>query len=582
MASNVPDLKSFVDPFLCANTERRINGIIKPCENEARSTCVKCKLVQYCSKECQIVDWVSHKAICKSRYLKTPYKPRWQTEKRIPEFMGGPPLAQFGSLQYLWGNVPAIDLLKVTENEGNEAILQQDVSLLFAASGDLRNVVKTINSLPEEYLGSCKTFINDKNTTIVMRNALLLLVALQFEPEVATPIMLHLWYSAMLPQSIVEALQKGILPRVRNVCDKIEMKLDNSMQAKTFVHGKGSVRLVLKKSEWTALAKMLEPSKELTAPIAQAIRRKITQARVDHIDRSLGKMPLGRRAGAIDFRQHGILLPFGASRKDFVVPNPTLFAGQTWPMKDDADPLDGWSSNEYMKFATTATSDAYGAFFFYLRHLLLAFCKRVRSLAVSFQLLGVDAVTLPNYLTDVSNICDRGYIGPSRTMSIFSHLLKPKSQNPRAALLLLFLNIVREENDETTTSATMAHRSRMVRKFFSDMDPRLVNAGLGKGGLESMQYITTPEVVLLTDAMTYWDDFDIQFARFLEDADPASWKPVSLKELAARNGLIVRDKHTIMPPWPYRASEHMSREEFNVLLAESTCGHERYVELSRA
>jgi hypothetical protein len=254
--------------------------------------------------------------------LENPYKPRWQIEKRIPEFMSGPPLAQFGSLQYLWGNIPAIDLLKVTENEGDEAILQQDVSLLFAASGDLRNVIKTIISLPEEYVGDCKTVINDRNTTVVIRNALLLLVALQFQPEVATPIILHLWYSAMLPNSIIEALQKGILPSIRDVCDKIKMKLDNSIQAKTFVHNRSSVRLVLKKSEWITLAKVLMPPKKLTAPVAQTIRRKITQARVDHIDRSLCKMPLGRRAGTSDFRQHGVLLPFGASRKEFTVPNP--------------------------------------------------------------------------------------------------------------------------------------------------------------------------------------------------------------------------------------------------------------------
>ncbi|OAG01059.1 uncharacterized protein CC84DRAFT_1101145, partial [Paraphaeosphaeria sporulosa] len=543
----------------------------------------------YCSKECQNAAWPFHKAICKSRLLKNSYKPRWQIEKRIPEFMGGPPLAHFGSPQYLWGNIPAIDLLKVAENEGDEAIMQQDVSLLFAASGDLRNVVKTIISLPEKCLGSCKAVINDRNTTVVIRNALLLLVAFQFEPEVATPIMLHLWYSAMLPPKIVKALQKGILPCIRNVCDKIKAKLDNSIQAKTFVHGKGSIRLVLKKSEWIALAKTLMPSKELTAPIAQTIRRKITQARVDHIDRSLYRMPLGRRAGAIDFREHGVLLPYGVSRKEFTVPNPTFFADQTWPMKDDADPLDGWSYVEYMKFAPIAKNDAYGAFFFYLRHLLLAFCKRIRIFTISFQLLATDAVDLPNYLTDikfdrieVSNICDRCYIGPHRTLSIFSPLLKPKTQNPRAALLLLFLNAVGDEDDQNVTRAIRAHRGRLMKKYFNYMEPCLVNAALGEGGLASMQYITTPEVVLLTDAMTYWDDFDVNFARFLKNADPASQKPIALKDLAANYGLRIKDKHTIMPPWPYRASENMTREEFDVLLAESTGGHERYVELSRA
>jgi hypothetical protein len=105
-------------------------------------------------------------------------------------------------------------------------------------------------------------------------------------------------------------------------CDKIQKKPENVMQAKTFLHGNSSVRLVLKKLEWTVLVRMLMPSKKLTAPIAQTIRQAITLTRVDHIDRSLYRMPPGRRAGAIDFRRYGVLLPFGASRKDFAVPNP--------------------------------------------------------------------------------------------------------------------------------------------------------------------------------------------------------------------------------------------------------------------
>jgi hypothetical protein len=186
-------------------------------------------------------------------------------------------------------------------------------------------------------------------------------------------------------------------------------------------------------------------------------------------------------------------------------------------------------------------------------------------------------------LTDrkVSNICDRGYIGPHHTLYIFSPLLKSKSQNPRAVLLLLFLNVVLEEDDHRITNAIMARRARLVKKYFSDLKPCLVDAALSKGGLSSMQYLTTPEVVLLTDVMKYWDDFDVSFARFLNDADPTSQKPVSLKELAARYGLRVKDKHSIVPPWPYRASEKMTREEFDVLHAGSTCGHERYIELSR-
>jgi len=70
-------------------------------------------------------------------------------------------------------------------------------------------------------------------------------------------------------------------------------------------------------------------------------------------------------------------------------------------MKDDADPLDGWSYDEYIKRVPAAKNDVYGAFFFYLRDMLLAFCKRVCSCKMVFQLLAVDAVTLPDYLKDV-------------------------------------------------------------------------------------------------------------------------------------------------------------------------------------
>ena len=236
--------------------------------------------------------------------------------------MAGPPLAGFGSLQYFWGNIPALDLLKVKDNEGEEAIMQRDVALLFAASGDLRNVIKTVIGLPESYAGNCTVVVNDLNTAIVARNAMLLLTALHFEPEVAAPIMLHLWYSAMLPQAILQALQDGIFPYIHDVCNKIKDKPTDSMQAKTFEIGGSSVRLMLKKWEWVGLATMFKVPEGLRAPEAQSIRRSVTMTRVDHIDRHIYKMSPGRRAGAIDFRQHGVLLPFGASRKDFAMPNP--------------------------------------------------------------------------------------------------------------------------------------------------------------------------------------------------------------------------------------------------------------------
>lgn len=227
--------------------------------------------------------------------------------------MGPPPC--------LWGNLPAIDLLNVNKNEGSEAISRQNVSLLFEASGDLRNVVKTIVGLPENYSGECKVAVNDANTTVIARNALLLLVTLFFRPEEAAPVMLHLWYSAMLPKSLTHGVRQRILPLVQRVCHRIKENPDNWMEEEVVEYGKASVCLVLKKSQWIALVAMLVPSENFTRLHGQAILRAVAEAKQDHIDRLLYKMPRARRAGAIHFRHSGVLLPFGASCVIFSEPN---------------------------------------------------------------------------------------------------------------------------------------------------------------------------------------------------------------------------------------------------------------------
>ncbi|KAF2016823.1 hypothetical protein BU24DRAFT_366243 [Aaosphaeria arxii CBS 175.79] len=579
----------FLDPALCANTQRKINGEIMPCRNEAGFICAKCKLVQYCCKECQTADWKHHKGVCRSKFLNDPYLPGWVVENRVPAFVSGPPLATFGSLQYLWGNVPAVDILKIKDNEGEEVIMGRDVALLFAASGDLRNVVKTIVGLPRTFAGNCTVVLNDMNTVITARNAMLLLVALHFEPEIAAPVMLHLWYSAMIPEPIFQALRNGVLTLIQDVCTKIKDKPPQSLQAKTFDLGGRTLRLLLKQQEWMAFANMFRVPVGLDANQAQSIRRAVTLARVDHVDRHIYKMSPGRRAGAMDFRQHGVLLPFGASRKDFTVPNPTFFNAQgQWPMKDDADPLDDWSYDEYIKSLRIARNDVYGAFFFYLRDLLLEFCTRVHSVSVSFQLLAVNAVDLPRYLNsqqfdriEVSNICDRGYLGPSTTLATFSSMLKAKSKSPRATLLMLFLNAVREEErycGGAFNTKTTALFNRVVREYL-DVEQTLIDAIMGKGDMSSFKHMLSPDFYLVTGLLDLCGDFDTYFKRFLDQV--GSEKGISMSDVARQHGVRIKSENTIMELWPYRLTESMTKEEVMLLLAEGTTGHERYMEFER-
>lgn len=53
-------------------------------------------------------------------------------ERRAPLFVDGPPIMAFGGKKYLWGNVPAIDILQLDRNEGSECTA--DLHLLFAGA----------------------------------------------------------------------------------------------------------------------------------------------------------------------------------------------------------------------------------------------------------------------------------------------------------------------------------------------------------------------------------------------------------------------------------------------------------------
>ena len=151
--------------------------------------------------------------------MKDTWVPDYYSSGRQPAFIGdGPPMVTFGEQKYLWGNMPALDILHLEENEGT-ADTDRDFTLLFAASGDLRNVIKSYVGLPKGYNAKCTLVLNDKEFIVVARNAIMLLAALHFDPETSVPMIIHLWYSALLPAAIVDALRLSILPLIEDVCD---------------------------------------------------------------------------------------------------------------------------------------------------------------------------------------------------------------------------------------------------------------------------------------------------------------------------------------------------------------------------
>ncbi|KNZ72409.1 hypothetical protein J132_03375 [Termitomyces sp. J132] len=81
------------------------------------------------------------------------WEPRWIREEREPRFNTAPS-----------DDLPAYDCLRLPHNETERDAIHRDFKLCFAASGDIRNLVQTINGLPAGYRG--KKGLRSKRTTI--------------------------------------------------------------------------------------------------------------------------------------------------------------------------------------------------------------------------------------------------------------------------------------------------------------------------------------------------------------------------------------------------------------------------------
>ncbi|KAI0308664.1 hypothetical protein OF83DRAFT_196974 [Amylostereum chailletii] len=186
----------------CANV-REESREAPGCTEVGTRVCTACKLARYCSTVCQKQHWIAHKQTCKSVFNNPDWTPDWTTNLRMPDFFSFDEESKvhdpspLGKGTSLWGNVPAMDVLNLERNEDD---VRGDLSVAFVASGDLRNVIVTINGLPETYTGELTVVLNDRDPILSFRNALTLsILGGEQDKQEAARIALHLWYSCFLP-----------------------------------------------------------------------------------------------------------------------------------------------------------------------------------------------------------------------------------------------------------------------------------------------------------------------------------------------------------------------------------------------
>ncbi|KAI0904588.1 hypothetical protein F4823DRAFT_628512 [Ustulina deusta] len=566
------------------------NSNATACDNAGSLACGNCLMITYCSKRCQVVHWATHRTDCRSAFMKGTWVPSWVTQNRAPTFLNDekPPHTEFGTPKYFWGNVPAIDVVRLPQNEGID--FQEPLRVLFPASGDMRNAIFSVTSLPPGYKGIFNVVLNDLEFDIVARNVIFLLIFfVEGNPGVAAEHVLHIWYSALITESCHGILLKGLKPLIEQVCNKIAQKPGSALLGKTWKFGGSSLRLVLTRDNWFSLLSYFDVPRGLTKDTAQQLRQRVVSApgRVDYVDRAMyTKSPTGK-AAMTKFRDDGLLLPFGQPREEFTTPNPTMFHfGREWPMMDSADPTSAWSMKSFLEFDIgPAKNDVYGKLYHYLKHLFANFHRRLRSSPVAFTLLHVDAQRLPMSLTekgfdriDVGNISDEGYLGINMTLKTFAPLLQPVSINPHATLITLFLNAVPEIRIMLHVAPRLDPRLALC--FFPlTEDPRAQISKVLRymPELRSQSLITSehsPDLVKIKSALALVCDMDGLFNFYMQECQFADVASSAMLDMKATN--------TIIDAWPMKFQggrpTEQAKRDFALLLSSNHTGQERYME----
>ncbi|KAG5769953.1 hypothetical protein H9Q73_013382 [Fusarium xylarioides] len=527
------------------------------CQNAGTSGCIHCRLVVYCSSKCQEAHWPFHEAHCTSPMNSDKWKPAWVLEKRTPSFIravNDPSPAPVRGTSCLWGGVPALDILKLDTNEGES--YEAKLSLLFAASGDMRNVVKTIAELPPGWDQPIDITMNDADLAVVARNAIILFIAFSAEDESeAIDCIIHMWYSSLIRESDRAILKQRIRPKIQAVTDQIKGLPANMLFKKDWSRGKLSLRLSLTKAAWDKLLSYATVPEGLTMERANRIRNAVTlaESRIDYLERQYLFTIPSHRVPKKRFREDGILRPFGAQGSEFSIPNPTFFQSPFhWPMLDWSDPLYGWSMKEVDETENgPATFDIYGKLLTYLRSVLRTFMSHMKNTEISLKLLNVEATELTSQLEwgsfdriEVSNICDNIHLGTRRTVLHMAPLLRSSADNPHATLITLF---------QTTISNEMTKEDR---------DDLLMG---GRAYNEAFAVLSDNHP--MGPLNTEWDGLVVQamhasawFRTFDHIYDKITPKP-KLHDYPVEFNVEIKDQNTIIEKLPFRLKRRVGQED---------------------
>ncbi|KAG5643369.1 hypothetical protein DXG03_001017 [Asterophora parasitica] len=428
-----------------------------------------------------------------------------------------------------------MDCLRLLENE-REAASQMDFKICFAASGDVRNLVKTVNGLPANYEGKCDILFNDINPLVVGHNLLVLWALLNpdLDIDAAAELALHLMYSSCLTSAMADFVSESI---------ELIKNLPRTGQKAIPVRGRGKLIANLTSSDLGVALDMLRSRYGVRVASLAYAKIMCNRKRQDYTDRYVSTLEPSHRLAFSRYRASGILVPFATPISHFDEPNRLLYSsGGDWLMRDSDSPLTGWDVPLVFAHARSSglnRADVYGCLFFYVKDQLVQFATKLRDLNISIHLTPLDARNIPDIIKrgelrpfsfgcfdriETSNIAD--YIIPftSILQDWGAHLNR---QNKFAVLLLYFMNW---QNGKPV-------KPNMDKQMFVKYAPimgvdvrEVVTEGLG---------VVSPAMIRFTEGMSIFTDDYATFLSFLQD--------YNVDTVAARSKLRMRNIHRIHP-----------------------------------
>ncbi|TFK46609.1 hypothetical protein OE88DRAFT_1667211 [Heliocybe sulcata] len=550
--------------------------------------CANCRLVSYCSKECQKAHWSMHKTDCKDELMRSDWKPDWERERRAPAFIreDDDHLDPLTLGHQLWGNTPAMDLINLDRNEGNHSV---DLALACIASGDLRNVVRTVNKLPDDYSGELTILLNDCDPHVVARNIVLLILLGTIDDEVlGAELALHYWYSVILPAEYYARTAHAIMPFIQKLAS-------HPPQRRFSLGDNSSLSCDIPRSVIGFLLSTFRQRYQSGEALSNYRSVQFARRRKDYLHRAYCELEPAHREAIREFRIFGVVLPFGSAHRHFNCANLSLFSAEgEWLQDDNTTPLHGWELKSVLEAGKrhgAQRADLYGCLYFFLTDELRTFARRLRRFKVNFHVYNDDVRDLSDNLKagalarsgipasvhfdriDVSNIMDVEYVGIQRVLEDWSPLLR---QNKTATLTGYFMNWTKHQKGGDPVSAGEHVVTRLTKRLLESHRVRMPSAQ------EVLQGNISSSLLSGIASLAPIYDNAPAFSKFLKaQGIDRSLKTLKLQMKARHTVLPHRNMAPLdgaanaLPDFPDDASWYL-----NVHLGSLTWS-ERYVEFSR-